>query len=317
MFRLFFDTVQSVLGESLATVASILHVAAMVLLVGVWLLPPLMWRVRRWRSMHGISEGTVMHCWNCGYAGLPHGLSCRRCGRELQVPALLRLSLRLQEWRSGRLASRTAAVYHSFGLVWFYAFTALFAVKMDLFRPGPDLRKIFIATGTIALVWSCILFRRTFSLYAPGLLRRFSNLFFGLSTLGFVFFFLFVASATATVEAHYLGKLRHTGSEVTFNTLRVAAMGKEIGIEYLQIGQDKLGYHHIFLLALEGDERVSVERDPLTRALLSHLARTTDPYERLGFDVRVRVERRALTVGVPYAVYSSGQEIYIRRQDAR
>lgn len=313
MFRAFFDMIQSLLGERLASVASLLHVAALVLMGAVWLLPPVMWWLRRWRSARGVSQGTVIQCWDCGHAGLPLGVSCRRCGRELRLPMLLRLSLRLQEWRSGKLASRTAAVYHGLGLVCFYAFTALFAVKMDLFRPGPDLRKIFIAIGTIALVWSCILFRRALSLHSPGFLSRLTSLFFGFSALGFVLFFVFVASATATVEAQYLGTLRHDGREITFGDLRVPATGRTVGIEYLQIDQAELGYHRIFLRSLEGDKRVAVGRDPLTRALLSHLAGATDPYEQLGFSVRVRVERRELSVGVAYSVHSSGREIYIQR----
>lgn len=309
MFSLFFDGVQSVLGKRLTTVASVLHIVALLLLVGMWVLPPVLWRVRRWRAAYGIREGTVIQCQNCGYAALPAGLTCRHCGRELDLPALLRLSVRLREWRMGKIASRMGNLYHGMGLAGLYAFTGLFAYELDVFRPGPDLRKLFIAVGTIVLVVSCVLFRRALSLHSGGPLFRLSNLFLGFSALGFVLFFVFVASATAPVEWRYLGTLRHDGAEITFNDLRVPATGVSAGIEYLQVGQPALGYHHIFLLALEGNERVPVQRDSLTRVFLAHLTGAPDRYERLGFVVRIRVERRALTIGVPYAVYSVGREI--------
>lgn len=313
MLRLFFDTVQSVLGERLGGVAHFLHVAALLLLLGLWVLPPVMWGVRRWRSAHGVAEGTVVRCSHCGFTGFPFGLVCRHCGRELQLPFLLRLSLRLREWRTSRFASRLVAFYHSLGLVCLYLFTGIFAYKLDLFRPGPDFRKLFIAIGTIALVGSCVLFRRALSLHSAGSLSRISNFLFGLSGLGFVLLFLFVASATAPVEGRYLGVLQYDGTEVTFNDLRVSPREGDVGIEYLQIDQAELGYHRIFLVALEGTDRVAVRRDPLTQVFLTHLARSADWYERIGFKVRVRSERRALTVGVPYGVYSLGREIYFER----
>ncbi|KRT68468.1 MAG: hypothetical protein XU15_C0021G0025 [candidate division NC10 bacterium CSP1-5] len=313
VFRLFFNVIQSVLGERLAGVAGLLHSAAVLLLAGVWLLPPVMWGFRRWRSAYGVREGIVVQCWNCGYAGLPHGLVCRHCGRELELPGLLRFSLGLRAWRIGRLASWVGALYHGLGLVCLYLFTAFFAYELDLFRPGPDLRRLFIAIGTIALVGSCVLFRRALSLHSAGPVARLSNLFFGLSALGFVLLFVFIASATAPVEGRYLGTLQNHGSEVTFNNLRVPVTDKGAGIEYLQIEQAGLGYHRLFLLALEGTQRVEVPRDPIARVLLAHLGGAADRYERLGFAVRTRVERREFTTGVAYGVYSSGREIYFQR----
>jgi len=301
------------LGGRLAPVASVLHIVALLLLVGIWMLPPIVWWVRRWRAGYGIREGTVIQCRNCGYAALPTGLTCRHCNRALELPALLRLSVHLRAWRMGKIASRMGAVYHGLGLVALYAFTGLFAYELDVFRPGPDLRKLFIAVGTIALVVSCVLFRRALSLYSGGPLFRLSNLFLGFSALGFVLFLVFVASATAPVESRYLGTLRHDGAAITFNDLRVPATGVSAGIEYLQVGQPALGYHHIFLLALEGDERVPVKRNPVTRVLLAHFMGAPGRYERLGFVVRTRVERRALTIGVPYAVYSLGHEIIVQQ----
>lgn len=313
MFRLFFDALQSMLGERLASGASLLHVAAVLLLVGMWLVPPVTWGLRRWRSAHGVNEGTVVRCAHCGFTGSPFGLACRHCGRELELPSLLRFSLRLREWRTGRFASRLAGAYHGLGLVCLYVFTGIFAVKLDLFRPGPDLRKLFVAIGTITLVGSCILFRRAFSLYSAGGLSRFTNFFFGLSGLGFVLLFLFVASATAPVEGRYLGTVRYDGSEVAFDGVRVPASEGNVGIEYLQIDQAELWYHRIFLVALEGSDRVALNRDPISRAFLAHLAGSADRYEQLGFKVRVRVERRVLTAGVPYVLYSLGHEIAFER----
>lgn len=301
------------LGERLASGASLLHVAAVLLLVGVWLLPPVTWGLRRWRLAHGVNEGTVVRCAHCGFTGSPFGLACRHCGRELELPALLRFSLRLREWRTGRFASRLAGVYHGLGLVCLYVFTGIFAVKLDLFRPGPDLRKLFVAIGTIALVGSCILFRRAFSLHSAGGLSRFTNFFFGLSGLGFVLLFLFVASATAPVEGRYLGMVQYDDGEVAFNGLRVPAREGHVGIEYLQIDQAELWYHRIFLVALEGSDRAALNRDPISRAFLAHLARSADRYEQLGFKVRVRVERRVLAAGVPYVLYSLGREIAFER----
>jgi hypothetical protein len=115
------------------------------------------------------------------------------------------------------------------------------------------------------------------------------------------------------VEGRYLGTLQNHGSEVTFNDLRVPVTEKGAGIEYLQIEQAELGYHRIFLLALEGAQRVAVPRDPIARVLLAHLGGAADRYERLGFAVRTRVERREFTKGVAYGVYSSGREIYFQR----
>jgi hypothetical protein len=204
-------------------------------------------------------------------------------------------------------------LYHGLGLVCLYAFTAFFAYELDLFQPGPVLRKLFIAIGTIALVGSCILFRRALSLHSAGLMARLSNLFFGLAALGFVLLFVFIASATAPVEGRYLGALQNHGSEVTFNDLRVPVAEKGAGIEYLQIEQAELGYYRIFLLALEGAQRVAVPRDPIAAALLAHLGGAADRYERLGFAVRTRVERRDFTKGVAYGVYSSGRGIYFQR----
>ncbi len=313
VFRLFFNVIQSVLGERLAGVAGLLHSAAVLLLVGVWLLPPVMWGFRRWRSAYGIREAIVVQCWNCGYAGLPVGSDCRHCGRELELPGLLRLSLGLRAWRTGRIASWVGALYHGLGLVCLYVFTIFFAYELDLFRPGPDLRKLFIAIGTIALVGSCVLFRRALSLHSAGPVARLSNLFFGLSALGFVLLFIFIASATAPVEGRYLGTLQNHGSEVTFNDLRVPVKEKGAGIEYLQIEQAELGYHRLFLLALEGAQRVEVPRDPIARALLAHLGGAADRYERWGFAVRTRVERREFSKGVAYGVYSSGREITFQR----
>jgi hypothetical protein len=194
-----------------------------------------------------------------------------------------------------------------------YAFTIFFAYELDLFQPGPDLRKLFIAIGTIALVGSCVLLRRAFSLHSAGPVTRLSNLFFGLSALGFVLLFVFIASATAPVEGRYLGTLQNHGSEVTFNNLRVPVKEKSAGIEYLQIEQAALGYQRLFLLALEGAQRVAVPRDPIAAALLAHLAGAADRYEQLGFAVRTRVERREFTKGVTYGVYSSGREITFQR----
>ncbi len=313
MFRLLFDAVQSALGDRLGSVARLVHIAALLLLVGTWLLPLALWQIRRWRSAHGVTEGTVVRCAHCGFTGAPFGLACRHCGRDLQLPSLLRLSLRLREWRTGKVASVLLGVYHGFGLVCLYVFTGIFAYKLDLVRPGPDLRKLFIAIGTIALVGSCMLFRRAFSLHTPGSLSRISNFFFGVSGLGFVLVFVFIASATAPVEGRYLGTLRYDGGVVTFNDLQVPVTDGTVGVEYLQIDQAALEYHRIFLLALEGVQRVVVERDRVSQGFLRHLARSADRYEAFGFKVRVRVERRILSLGVPYAVYSLGREISVAR----
>jgi hypothetical protein len=305
MLRLLFQSLESLFGAALGDVARVVYLAgALVLLLAA--LRPFWGLWADWRTDRaGLAERWVGACRSCGITGPLWQGACSACGADLGLPWVVRWRTRGAAWLASPTWQRAAQGYRLAGALLF-AGAAGFAL-WGVVSPAGDgaLHRLFAGLGFLALAVAGFAFGRALGPARRGLVGRAGYVLHGMAAVGLLAVLLFLAAAARPVaETRLVAVAPRPNVE------------GEVGLEYLQVDHELLGFRRIVPLACLGAERTPLGLAAPTRWAVAHLRAHADDWERRGLTVRLRRDMRRVTPGERYEIVESGGQIFIRRAGA-
>ncbi len=313
MLRLLFESLETILGPALVEVARLVYWAGLAVAGAAALLP--LWRV--WvdhaTERAGLARRWVATCPACGGTGVIRGGACAHCGKPLEVPWAVRLRTRGPGWREAPAVRRAARAYHLAGAVLFALVVAWTAAATGALSPRGELHRLFLGLGLLALAAAGRSAGRALRLERRGVLARAGDGLQALAATGILAVSLFLAGAAHPAAETLLARFSVADGAARVGDRLLPTSEGEIGVEYLQLDHDVLGYRRIVPLAFVGAERAPLAVGPAGRWVIGHLREHADAYEARGLRVRVRTDRHRVVPGGTYEVVLSGDELLIRR----
>jgi hypothetical protein len=314
MLRLLFGSLESFFGPALAEIARWVHLGAMVVLALAVLRP--VWRLWvEWRTARaGLAQRWVVDCQNCGQTSPVWAGHCSGCGTDLGVPWYVRWRTKGAAWLTSPGAVTAARLYQGAGALLFLGAAAWVVAATGALSPGGALHRLFLGLALLALAGAGRSLGRATRLERRGLLSRGGDALQGTAAVGVLAAALFLANAARPpVETRLATLAARPGSvEINGRPLRLGAEG-EVGVEYLHVSHEALGYGRTVPLAYVAAERMPIDRPAVARWLVAHLRANADAYERRGVIVRLRRDLRRVTPGERYEVVEAGGQLLIRR----
>ncbi|HEX7125251.1 MAG TPA: hypothetical protein VF406_05655 [Thermodesulfobacteriota bacterium] len=305
MLRLLFQSLESLFGAGLDDVARVVYLAGALVLVLAALRP--LWRLwADWRTERaGLEERWVGACTACGLTGPLWRGACSACGADLGLPWVVRWRTRGAAWLASPAWRRAARAYRLAGALLFLgaAGSALWTVVSP--PGGGALHRLFAGLGFFALAVAGFAFGRALGPARRGIVARAGYMLHGMAAVGLLAVLLFLAGAARPpAETRLVAAAPRPNAE------------GEVGIEYLQLDHELLGFRRIVPLAYLGAERTPVDLAAPTRWAVAHFRAHADDWERRGLTVRLRRDMRRVTPGERYEIVESGGQVLIRRAGA-
>ncbi len=316
MLRALFHSIEQSLGPGLAQ-ASLLVYWGGVILLALAVCVPL---VRVWLdyglARTGLAQHWVMTCGQCGKRTLVLGPKCGECGSDLGIPWPVRLWTSLRGRRETAWLRRLRWAGHLLGSALFLLLSLGIVAATGALTSRGQLARLFL--GCALLAWAAVGWfgGRALRLAARGILTRAGDLLVALAALGLMSVALFLADAARPVPEIAVARFTAGNNSVRVAGRLLPLSEGEIGVEYLQLEHDLLGYRRIIPLALLGAEPLEFPRGMAKQWLVNHLRMYADRYTARGLAVRVRSERLRLTPGQSYEVIRRDGEVVIRRAAA-
>lgn len=306
MLRLLFQSLESLFGAGLDDVARVVYLAGALVLVLAALRP--LWGLwADWRTERaGLEERWVGVCPACGLSGPLWRGTCSACGADRRLPWVVRWRTRGSARLASSLAWRRAARAYRLAGALLFAGVAGSALWTIVSPPGGGaLHRLFAGLGFLALAAAGVAFGRALGPARRGIVARAGHMLHGMAAVGLLAVLLFLASAARPpAEARLVALAPRPNAE------------GEVGIEYLQLDHELLGFRRIVPLAYLGAERTPVELATPVRWAVAHFRAHADDWERRGLTVRLRRDMRRVTPGERYEIVESGGQILIRRAGA-
>lgn len=313
MLRALLGSIEQSLGPTLTQVSLVIYWGALILLALAVCVP----LVRVWLeyalARAGLAQYWVMTCRRCGKRTLVRGRQCGECGSDLGIPWPVRVWVSLRGRRETAWVRPLRSAGHLLGSALFLLLSLWIVTATGALSPRGQLTRLFL--GCALLAWAAVGWfgGRALRLAARGILARAGDLLVALAALGLMSVALFLADAARPVAE--VPMARFTAGD---NSVRVAGRvlplsEGEVGVEYLQLEHDLLGYRRIIPLALLGAEPLAFPRGMAKQWLVNHLRRHADGYTARGLVVRVRSERLRVTPGQSYEVIRRDGQVVIRR----
>ncbi len=314
MLRLLFQSLESLLGPSLGGIARGVYLTGALVLVLAVLLP--VWRMWvDWRTARaGLSERWVGACPSCGLTGPVWQGTCSACGADLGVPWVVRWRTRGAAWLASPIWRRLAQVYRVAGTLAFAVLAVWALATVVSTDEAGALHRLFAGLAFLALAAAGFAFGRALGPARRGFFSRAGHFLHGTAAVGFLAVSLFLASAARPVAETRLAAVAAGQGTVKIadQTLRPNA-GGEVGLEYLQLDHELLGFRRIVPLAYVGAERKALRLGTPAGWVVGHLRTHADDWERRGLTVRLRRDMRRVTPGERYEIVESGGQVQIRR----
>jgi hypothetical protein len=313
MVRALFQGIERSLGPGLAHTSLLVYWGGLILLALAVCVP----LVRIWLDYAlariGLAQYWVMTCGQCGKRSLVLGRSCGECGRDLGIPWPVRLWTSLPGRRESVWARRLRWAGHLLGSTAFLLLSIWMVTATGALAPRGQLARLFL--GCALLAWAMVGWfgGRAMRLAARGIVARAGDLLVGLAALGLMSVALFLADVARPVPEIPLVRFVAVDTRVRVADRLLPLSEGEIGVEYLQVEQELMGYRRIIPLALVGAERLPFPRGMAGQWLVNHLRRQADRYTARGLVVRLRSERLRVTAGQAYEVIRRDGQLIIRR----
>jgi hypothetical protein len=220
-------------------------------------------------------------------------------------------------WLASPAMARAARLYRFAGIAVFVALAVWTVLESGALRPSGTLDRLFLGVGLLALAAAGRGAARALGPGRRGVLPRGGDALTAAAAVGVLAAALFLAAAARPIPETLLAHVDASAGSAQVNgvAVRTTADG-EIGVEYLQVTHEALGYSRIVPLAYVGAERVAVRLDAPVRWIVRHLRTHAETWERRGVTVRVRRDSRRVTPGERYDVVEIRGQLLIRRATA-
>ncbi len=313
MLRLLFESLEGILGPSLAGVSRLVYWSGLSLVAAVALLS--LWRV--WldhaTSRAGLAQRWVATCPACGRAGVVRGSACSHCGKPIEMPWPVRVRARGPGWRETPAVRRAARAYRLAGTALFLLLVAWTVAAAGALTPRGELHRLFLGLGLLGLAAAGRSAGRALCLERRGVIARAGDGLQALAAVGVLAVSLFLASAARPAGETVLARFGAADGAVRIGDRLLPTSHGEIGVEYVQLDHATLGYTRIVPLAFVGAERAPLPLGRIDRWLIDHLRAHADAYEARGLTVRIRSDRHQVVPGGTYEVVVTGGQLLIRR----
>ncbi len=315
MLRLLFQSLEKSLGPSLSGASHLVYWAGVAALAATVLLP--FWRawVDRATGRAGLARQWVAPCPQCRQTGVVRDGACDACGATIEVPWVVRWRMRGAAWLDTPAWRHFGRFYHLAGAVGFALIVVWVVAAAGVPAPGGALRQLFLGLALLALAAAGRSLGRVLRLERRGVLARVGDGLQVLAAIGVLAATLFLAAAARPVSQTLLARFTVVGGAARIGDRLVPTSGSEVGIEYLQLDHEALGYTRIVPLAfIGGASRAPLPMTRTGRWIVGHLRAHADAYAARGLTVRVRSDRHRVTPGATYEIVEVNGQVLIRRR---
>jgi hypothetical protein len=312
MLRLLFQGIEQSLGQSLWLVSWLFYSGGLALLMVVVLFP--VWRIRMQylTERTGMEQRWVMTCGNCGRQTLVSGRKCGTCGNDLGIPWMVRLWTASTRKIEGTFIRRLKWGVQLLGSSAFLLFSAWIASATGSLAPQGALHRLFLGLAFVALAVFGWLAGRALGIRRHGVLARGGDAVMAMAAIGAMAVALFLADSARPQREISLARFDTVANTARVGERVLVLPEGEIGVEYLQLDQETLGYHRIVPLALSGREGIPFQRNALKQWVISHLRKHAAGYTARGLAVRLRTDRLRITPGQSYEVVEREGQVLMR-----
>ena len=312
MLRLLFQSIEQSLGQSLSQISLLFYCGGLTLLVFVILVP--VWRIRMQylTTRTGMEQRWVMTCGHCGRQTLVSGRKCGTCGNDLGIPGMVRLWTAFTRKSEGAFVRRLKWGVHLLGSVAFLLLSVWIVTATGSLAPQGALHRLFLGLAFVALAVFGWLGGRALGIKRHGMLARAGDAMIALAAIGAMAVALFLADSARPQREISLARFDTSANAARIGEQVLLLPEGEIGVEYLQLDQENLGYHRIIPLALSGRERIAFQRNALKQWVISHLRKHATGLTARGLTVRLRTDRLRITPGQSYEVVEREGQVLMR-----
>jgi len=317
MLRLLFQSIEQSLGQSLSQISLLFYCGGLTLLVFVILVP--VWRIRMQylTTRTGMEQRWVMTCGHCGRQTLVSGRKCGTCGNDLGIPWMVRLWTVFSRKSEGAFVRRLKWGVHLLGSVAFLLLSVWIVTATGSLAPQGALHRLFLGLAFVALAVFGWLGGRALGIKRHGMLARAGDAMIALAAIGAMAVALFLADSARPQREISLVRFDTSVNAARIGEQVLLLPEGEIGVEYLQLDQENLGYHRIIPLALSGRERIAFQRNALKQWVISHLRKHATGLTARGLTVRLRTDRLRITPGQSYEVVEREGQVLMRNAASR
>lgn len=313
MLRLLFQSLEQSLGSSLSQAALVIYWMGVILLACAVLVPAYRVMMDYAAARRSLEQHWVMTCRSCGKLTLVRGRLCGHCDGELDIPWMLRRWAALPTRHRGTWARRLKWAGHLLGSVGFLLLSIWAATAIGALAPQGELHRLFV--GFALMAWAAVGWfgGRVLRLGPRGLLTRVGDALMGLAAIGAMAMALLFADAARPTSETQLARFTTFEGVARIGEQLIPLAQGEIGLGYLQLDHELLGYHRIILVGFSSGERVPFPRSAIGEWVVNHLRQYAVGYTNRGLTVRLRTERILVSPGQSYEVIQREGQVLIRR----
>jgi hypothetical protein len=318
MLRSLFQAIEQSLGPSLATVASVVYWAAILLLAHRIVAPLFRLRMEMVAARLKVAESIMMECPYCHRETIVHDNQCSFCRKSIVLPFSLRTYHFLKLRRHPKWFHWTCWGWDILGLALFVIVTLLGMLAIKPWNLSGPLQQLFIGIALlcwVAIGWSVA---RILDISTQGPIARLRDLVFSFAVTGVMAVSLFLAMEARPLEEKVMWRIPVAeGGIARIGEQALALPQGMIGFEYLQVDHELLGYHRVIPVAFLGNERLEVPHGKMEKWFLDNLWKHMHGYTERGLSVRSRVEQFLVVPNQSYEVVEREKQVYFRPASAQ
>ena len=301
------------LGPSLSSVGDIAFWAGMLMLAYVVLAPLMRVVVQTRAARSGIEREWIMSCKHCRKISVVAGSECEHCGRELDIPWIVRLHIFFANEGEASWLRNTRWVYTFIGLSVFVAITVTALSSTGTWSPQSNIEKLFVGLSLIAWAGLGWLLGRVLGIGTGGPISRVRDAIFSLALATVLIATTTLALAARPVPEIVVASVRVDGQVAQLGTKAIALIGYQLGFEYLQVEHNFAGFRQITPLAIVGARRIELPLSKFESKLVDMLWKHANGLTERGISVRKRTEQFVTNESGIYEIVLRGDEVSIRR----
>ena len=301
------------LGPSLSSVGDIAFWAGMLMLAYVVLAPLMRVVVQTRAARSGIEREWIMSCKHCRKISVVAGSECEHCGRELDIPWIVRIHIFFANEGEASWLRNTRWVYTFIGLSVFVAITVTALSTTGTWSPQSNIEKLFVGLSLIAWAGLGWLLGRVLGIGTGGPISRVRDAIFSLALATVLIATTTLALAARPVPEIVVASVRVDGQVAQLGTKAIALIGYQLGFEYLQVEHNFAGFRQITPLAIVGARRIELPLSKFESKLVDMLWKHANGLTERGISVRKRTEQFVTNESGIYEIVLRGDEVSIRR----
>jgi hypothetical protein len=313
MLATLLQAIEQGLGPSLSSAADIAFWGGMLMLAYVVLAPLMRVVVQTRAARFGIEREWIMSCPHCRKISVVAGSECEHCGRELDIPWIVRLHIFFGNEGEASWLRTTRWVYTFVGLSAFVVITVTVLSSTGTWSPQSNIEKLFVGLSLIAWAGLGWLLGRVLGIGTGGPISRVRDAIFSLALATVLIATTTLALAARPVPETIVASVKVEGQVAQLGTKAIALIGYQIGFEYLQVEHSFAGFRRITPLAIVGARRIELPLSDFESALTDLLWKHATGLTARGISVRKRTEQFVTSESGIYEIVLRGDEVSIRR----